>query len=256
MTFIRKITLSGLLLLFACPLFSFVLASEQDQHKTLSVVTLNWEPFFAETLADGGLVSDIVRASFAHSGFDINIKFIPWDRALDSSARAKADVLMGLWFSEERTRTYHFSKPFLANRIVFVKKADDNFEFDGIESLHGKTVGTIRKYVYLQAFLDDQQIKKVPVSTLSANLKKVAKGRIDLTLDDEIVIKDLINRELPGLKGKLTFTGNALEEKPLYIASSLQHPRSKEIIDAFNKGLAEIQANGTYENLLKKHGFQ
>ena len=256
MTFIRKFSLSSLLLLFTCQLFAAAVASEQNSAKTLSVVTLNWEPFYAESLPDGGLVSDIVRASFAHSGFDIRIKFIPWDRALDSSAKARADVLMGLWFAEERTSVYHFSDPFLANRVVFVKSAESDFEFEGIESLHGKSVGTIRKYVYLKEFLEDPQINKIPVSTLSANLKKVAKGRIDLTLDDEIVIKDLINRELPELRDKLSFTRNALEEKPLYIASSLQHPRGSEIIDAFNQGLKQIQANGTYENLLKKHGFR
>ncbi len=256
MTFIRKFTLSSLLLLIASQLFTPVFAAEQKQLETLSVVTLNWEPFYAESLPDGGLVSDIVRASFKHSGYDITIKFIPWDRALDSSAKAKADVLMGLWFAEERTKIYHFSEPFLANRLVFVKAAGDDFEFNGIESLHGKKVGTIRKYVYLKSFLDDPQIEKIPVSGLAANLKKVAKGRVDLTLDDEIVIKDLINRELPQLKDKLSFTRNALEEKPLYIASSLQHPHGKQIISAFNKGLAQIRADGTYENLLKKHGFQ
>ena len=256
MTFIRNITLSSLLLLFGSQLFTAVLASEPNQDNSLSVVTLNWEPFYAESLPDGGLVSDIVRASFAHSGFDITIKFVPWDRALDSSAKAKEDVLMGLWFAEERTQVYHFSEPFLANRVVFVKAAGDDFEFDGIDSLYGKKVGTIRKYVYLKEFLDNPRIEKIPVSGLTANLKKVAKGRVDLTLDDEIVIKDLINRELPELKDKLSFTRNALEEKPLYIASSRQHPRGEEIISAFNKGLAQIRADGTYDELLKKHGFQ
>lgn len=256
MKFIDKITLGSLLLLFASQLFTPVFATEQNPDKSLSAVTVNWEPFYAESLPDGGLVSDIVRASFAHSGFDVTIKFVPWDRALDSSAKSEEDVLMGLWYAEERAKVYHYSKPFLANRIVFVKPATDNFEFNGVDSLHGKTVGTIRKYAYSQEFLDDPQIKKVPVSTLAANLKKVAKGRIDLTLDDEIVIKDLLNRELPELRDKLSFTRSALEEKSLYIASSRKHPRGEEIISAFNAGLAQIRADGTYDELLKKHGFQ
>lgn len=255
MKLIPRSTLPVLLLLAVCQLLVTAPAQENNPDKQLSVVTLNWEPFYAESLPDGGLVSDIVRSSFAHSGYQVNIKFIPWDRALDTSAKAKDDVLMGLWFAEERTSIYHFSEPFLANRLVFVKAADDPFEFEGLDSLHGKRVGTVRKYVYLKEFLEDPEIRKFPVSSLTANLRKVAAGRVDLTLDDEIVIKDLINRQLPELKDKLSLTRNALEEKPLYIASSLKHPRGAEIIAAFNKGLQQIRANGEYETLLKKHGF-
>ncbi len=247
--------LRSLLLLTLCQLVPAVQAGDETADKMLSVVTLNWEPFYAESLPDGGLVSDIVRSSFAHSGYQVEIKFIPWDRALDTSAKAKEDVLMGLWFAQERTQTYHFSEPFLANRLVFVKAAGDPFEYEGLESLHGKRVGTIRKYVYLKEFLDDPEIGKYPVSNLAANLRKVAAGRVDLAVDDEIVIKDLINRELPELREKLSFTRNALEEKPLYIASSLQHPRGAEIIAAFNEGLKQIRSNGEYQALLKKHGF-
>ena len=87
-------------------------------------------------------------------------------------ARARTDVLMGLWYSDERDRIYHFSKPFLANRIVFVKAASDDYEFTDLDSLRGKQVGTIRKYVYQQEFVDHPEIKKVVPNPL---LRRVGK---------------------------------------------------------------------------------
>jgi len=40
----------------------------------------------------------------------------------------------------------------------------------------------------------------------------------------------------------------------MYIATSLTNPRSREFIDAFNRGLAEIKASGTYQKILDSYG--
>lgn len=52
------------------------------------------------------------------------------------------------------------------------------------------------------------------------------------------------------------FTQNALSINPLHVTSGVANARNGEIIAAFNKGLAEIKANGTFDNILRKYGIK
>jgi polar amino acid transport system substrate-binding protein len=234
------------LLLFSPPSFA---------QQKLSVVTLNWEPFYGESLPRQGVVTEIVRHAFAAQGVDTSYRFIPWERALESARVGQDDVLMGVWYSEQRNSIFNFSDPFLNNRVVFIKRTGDDFEYRGLESLGDRRIGVVRGYAYSDAFNDSRKIRKFSTSSLKANLQKLVANRIDLTLGDELVVKNELNLNLPELKDKLELTSNALEEKSLYIVVSLQHPRHQQIIEQFNLGLQAIKRNDSYQSILHKHGF-
>jgi polar amino acid transport system substrate-binding protein len=246
---------------FSCHLYQLAVAAllvfspQSFAQQKLSVVTLNWEPFYGESLPQQGVVSEIVRHAFAARGIDTSYRFIPWERALESARMGDDDVLMGVWYSEQRNSIFKYSDPFLKNRVVFIKRAGDDFEYRGLESLGDRRIGVVRGYAYADAFNESQSIRKFATSSLKANLKKLVAKRIDLTLGDELVIKSELNRNLPELKNKVEFTTRALEEKPLYVVASFQHPQHEQIIEQFNQGLREIKSNGTYRDILRKHGF-
>lgn len=224
--------------------------------KAITAVSLNWEPFYGEALPDQGIVSDIVRGAFNASGVQVAIRFVPWDRALMNTETLKDDVLMGLWYSAERADKYRFSEPFLTNRIVFIKRHDDPFEYTDLESLQGLRIGVVRNYAYSDAFNQSSALQKYEVSNLESNLQKLAANRIDITLEDEIVFKDCVNNKLPALKGHFAVMHTALVEKPLYIAVSKDHPQAAQLIKWFNQGLAKIRGSDAYQRLLQKHGFE
>lgn len=221
----------------------------------LNVVTVNWEPFFGPSLKDNGVVSEIVSSAFLQKNREIDISFIPWSRALKTVKMKNNDVIMGLWYSEERGKDLLFSQPFMSNRVVFIKRKGDDFEYTDRYSLKGKQIGVLMDYAYEDDFNQSTLFDRFQVRTLNINLKKLVAGRIELTLEDEIVAKDVLNKELPELKGKIAFTQNALVEKPLHIAVSRSHPQAKQIVADFNAGLEEIKKSGLYQQILKKHGF-
>ncbi len=95
-----------------------------------------------------------------------------------------------------------------------------------------------------------------PESTdLKQNLQKLQAGRIDLAVEDELVAKSIITEAGMNL-ADFAFTNQAISENPLHVTSGKANPRSEELVAAFNKGLAEIKANGTFDKLLADYGIK
>ncbi|MEY8198812.1 MAG: transporter substrate-binding domain-containing protein [Colwellia sp.] len=223
--------------------------------ENISGATLEWPPFTGEKLQNQGVMVDIVKQAFKTSGHDLVVSIVPWDRAMADTKSRQTDVMIGLWYSDKRAKDYLFSKPFLYNRIVFIKRSDDSFEFNGLEGLKGKKVGVVRNYSYNDAFKATTNFKKPETSNLQSNLKKLAAGRIDLTLEDEIVARYILNEELKQLNNKITLTANALDEKSVHIAISRNNPNAAALIAAFDKGIDVLKANGNYEKIINSHGL-
>ena len=43
----------------------------------------SWEPYYSETLPNGGVVTEIVRRAFEISGYQIEVTWLPWARAIN-----------------------------------------------------------------------------------------------------------------------------------------------------------------------------
>ena len=158
-----------------------------------------------------------------------------------------------IWKSREREEKYDFSDPFLINTIVIIKRAADQFEYTGLNSLSGKKIGLIRGYSYDEEFLAAANYQKVTVSYLIQSLFLLTSYRIDLAVEDLIVARMLLNRQEESLRNSITFVDNPLSQKPLHIAVSKSSPRGREILDIFNTGLREIRNNGTYDALIREY---
>lgn len=217
-----------------------------------------WPPFIDPTHPKGGIALEIVRAAFATQGYEVKMEDVPWARAEEGVKTGTYDILPDTWFTEKRTAYLLYSEPYAANEVKFIKAKADPFEFNGLESLTGKVVGTVRGYGYGDAFLNATNFKREDVPTLITNIKKLTHPdrRIDLSLEDEIVAKALIAKEDPGLLDKIAFTKNSLSKNDLYVTCGLQNPRHKEIISAFNKGLAAIKASGEFDKIFQSYGVK
>ena len=59
-----------------CYSVSFIEARE------ISMLTVDWEPYYASTLKNGGVYIEIVTTAFKRVGHSATITFLPWTRAL------------------------------------------------------------------------------------------------------------------------------------------------------------------------------
>lgn len=224
--------------------------------ETITAAADPYPPFVDATQPKQGITMQIVRAAYATQGYDIEMHFVPWARAINAVKDGEYDILPNAWWTQERAAFLLYSVPYLKTEIKFIKRKGDPFEYTGLESLNGKMVGIVRGYGYGDAFLNAGNFYRPEVGTIMQNIKKLLLGRIDLTLEDEIVVRAVLKQDAPELQQQIEFTQNPLSTQELHVTSGLKNPRHKAIIEAFNKGLATIKANGTYDKILSDNGLK
>lgn len=239
-------------------LFLLVVTTVLSMSVNAAVVTAAqdpWAPFVQKDNANPGVSVEIITEAFKSQGHTVDFKIMPWTRALNEVKTGKVDVLVATWYTNERTSYLKYSDPYLENSLKFIKRKGDGYEYNGFDSLSGKTVGIIRNYGYGDEFLAATNFKKPEANDLVANAKKLMAKRIDLTLEDELVAKSTLTGAGMNL-ADFEFTNNALSVNPLHVTSGLANPNNTQYIEAFNKGLAEIKANGKFDEILAKYGIK
>ena len=224
------------------------------QSKKIVAAADPYPPFVDPSNPKEGLSLEVAREAFKTQGYEVEFKLVPWARAEAGLGTGDYDILPDAWSTEARRKTQRFSVAYAQNDVKFIKKKGDPFEYKGLASLKGKSVGTVRDYNYGDAFQNDPGFKREAIDSLAANVDKLLLGRIDLTLEDEIVARSVLSRKDPKLLEKIEFTENPLSSNSLYITTGMSNPRGQEIMDAVNKGLAAIKKNGTYARILKSYG--
>ena len=214
-----------------------------------------WPPFVDPDAPSQGLAIEIIKAAFAEQGYTFTHKFMPWARAVNEVKTGKIDILPDTWYTEERSTYLKFSNAYASNKIKFIKKSKDPFEYNGINSLNGKKVGVILEFGYGDEFMNATTFEREGARDLVINVKKLLKDRVDLAIEDEIVAKSILNKKVPELLKQVEFTKNSLSSNDLFVACGLANPRHEEIINAFNKGLEAIKADGTLKQIFERYGI-
>jgi polar amino acid transport system substrate-binding protein len=224
------------------------------QAADLKVAALTgWPPFSGKDLPGKGFSNDVVKTALERMGHTVTVKMMPWARALKMTQAGKYEVLPSVWHSEERAKTLAFADPIAQNKIVFLKRKDDDFQYAGLDSLSGKTVGIVQGYDYSEKFLNDEGFSRQKANSLMTNVRKVLGGRIDLTLGDELVARYAINQEIPERADQIAYTDEGLSKKDLHVTFSRKLDNSDELVSAFNAELAEMREDGTYDEILARH---
>lgn len=226
------------------------------QAMTITAAGDPYPPYGDPKHPDGGLGMEIIRAAFKTQGHEVAMEYVPWARAESGVKNGTYDIVPFTWRTEARLKVLLFSTSFAVGNVRFIKRKGDPFEFNGLESLNGKLVGTVRGYGYGDAFNAASTFTRENGNDLMTNIKKLLRQRIDLTLEDEIVARSIIGAEDPQALEQIEFAKTPLSVNPLYVTAGLQNPKAQEIIGAFNKGLEIIKANGTYDRIFKKYGLE
>lgn len=236
--------------------FALLLGSTTLSAQTITAAGDPWPPFLDPDHPQQGVAAELVKAAFASQGHELKFTFVPWQRALDGVKEGEYDVLIGAWKTQEREGFLKFSEPYLFNDVKFIKKKGSDFEYSGMDSLTGKTIGTVRGYGYGDTFEKATNFKREEAANLMPSILKVIGGRIDLTLEDEVVAKSHISKENPEALEQIEFVANPLSSNGLYVAGGLKNPKHEEIIAAFNKGLEAIKADGSFDAILQRNGIK
>ncbi|MGD2073603.1 MAG: transporter substrate-binding domain-containing protein [Gammaproteobacteria bacterium] len=213
----------------------------------------NWPPYSDQGLPEQGLAVDLVTSALQRAGHRTLVRVDSLDRILEGGKIGVYDVFATPWYSEERDQYLAFSKPYLESRIRFIKRRNKEFEFNDFEDLQGMMIGVVKDYAYDDGFNESRDLIKISERNLIQNLLKLIQGRLDLTLDDELVLQYEINRYLPNSRKELEMLPKPLAVRGVHIGVSRENPAHAKIVADFNKAIAEMKKDGSYDRIVAKH---
>lgn len=237
-------------------LSAFFLLLSSPAVLALSIVAKEEPPYFGNKLPEQGLSAEIITTVLDRAGYKSSLAFETWPRAYEGALIGVYDAVGSIWLTEERAKDFAFSEPYLFHEIKFIKKkSSKGIKFGSLEDLDGLVIGTIKGYAYGDPFLQSRTFIRLPQNHLLQNLHMLTQDKIDLTLGDVRKIQFEANKYMKGSIKDLTFLPKPLIRRGTHIAVSKINPEHKEIISRFNKALAEMKEDGSYDQIIKKHGY-
>ncbi|MFZ5571138.1 MAG: substrate-binding periplasmic protein [Thermodesulfobacteriota bacterium] len=245
----RSVMVLAVGILMAIP----VLPAAAEQTVTLG--TLDWEPYIGQKLENQGWVAEVVREAFKRSGYAVQFQFKPWARVTFEAQKGETDGYFPEYFSEDLKKDFVLSAPFAGGPLGFFKRRGEAVTYTRLEDLKPYKIGVVRGYVNTAEFDGAAYLKKEEAKDDVTNIKKLLAKRLDLIVADKYVGLYLLKQEMPDKADSMEFIEPALEQKDLYVCITKKNPDHEKLIQAFNDGLAKIKADGTLDGIMKRHGF-
>ena len=249
--------------------------------RKLIIGVSEWAPYMGYNLPGHGLVVETLKIAMERAGIGVEVKAIPWSRLLKEVYDGKIDLIPGLWYKKDRAKNIAYGAALAENRLVLISHKDfdrrktsevagnvalsdsgsqDNqagrrHRINSLDDLVNLYVGIAQDYAYPKAFSEAQYFKRDVSKNLEVILKKIEDRRVDAALADELVARHTANLLFPGRS--IFYYGNeAIDVKNLYIGISRKTKGYKEILQLIDKHLAVMKVDGTYHDLLIKHGLK
>lgn len=236
-----------------CALFGFAALVQADELIQLTAGADPWPPYIDSDLPKGGVSVQLADAALRTQGYTVSNRILPWARAIEEAKQARVDLILDAWWSQERSKFFLFSRPYLNGPLKFIKNKGGPFEYQGLGSLDNKIIALVRNYAYGDEFLSSKNFTHYLVHDFMQGIQMLVRKRVDLTIENELVARTRISQSQPELLEQLEFVEPAISDNLVYLIASYKHPHHQEIIGAFNKGLAVIVENGTYQRILKEN---
>lgn len=217
--------------------------------ETVQFVTTNYPPYYGKDLPHGGVVTQITVEAFRRSGYTLKVEWLPWARAVDVAKEGRADGIMGIWYAKEREEFFVYSLPLLNTQLGFYRRADSWISFKNLQDLKPYRVGVVLASTRPKGF-DDAGLMVDEAVDAEANLRKLDARRIDLALIEKAAAEYLINNKLIQFKDWLVWLDPPVALMPMYVVFSRKTHDYEKKRNALNKGLKEMEMDGTLARLL------
>lgn len=235
---------------------AFGLINSKSWSQEIRMVTAEWEPFYSSTYDSGGVVTEIASAAFERAGHTTSIAWHPWLRAMKLVTTGEADVVMGAYYSDERAKAFHFSESFFNIDIGFVALKDVGItEYKNLKALSPYLIGTMKGWAYTEEFDAADYLNKEYVMNQIVVTRMLFARRVDMVAMSIPVFQHEANLLRYHNLSEIVVLSPLLDSKGLHLMFSLRDPNHLKLAEDFNRGLAEIRADGTFGRILAKHRF-
>jgi len=198
-----------------------------------------------------GIDMDILDAIAKDQGFKYEMQVLGWDASIAACQAGQADgMIAGASITDERKESgWIFSDGYYdANQSMAVEA---NSSISGFDDLKGKSVAVktgSMSATYAESLVSQYGFTITYFEDSPTMYQAVVGGQVAAVFDDTPIMA--ANIKDTGISMKLVDgTGN----DPAAYGFAIFNPDNQELVDMFNKGLANIKANGTYDEIIKKY---
>jgi phospholipid transport system substrate-binding protein len=238
-----------------------LLAAEyKSENPILKMAGHSWEPYISNQLPANGLAVNIVTEVFARTGYQVEMGFMPWQRVVEGMTTGGVDISVASWYNETRARETQFTDPYLNNNLVIVKRKSDKLnystpaEFKSYVNKRGYRLGVLKDYAYGDYFSEIRPLVSLNIYKYCKQLiRKVANKSTDLALLDNWTVQNSLDNS-KNIADHLEVMPTLIE-RSLHVTISRERTDHKAIAEAFNKSLAEMKQDGSYQEILKKYNY-
>ena len=227
----------------------------QNHDQPLIFATDHYPPYHSDDIEGGGYIHQAVIEAFKRSGRNIQVQSMPFARALVYTREGEVTGIFTLWYRKERDKYALYSDPLPANDVVFFKRKERLISYTDVQSLKPYTIGTVIAYAYPPAFAGADYLHKEAAKDNSVNMQRLISGRVDLAVMDMKQGIDIIRTQFAKHCDEIDWIEPPLERNHLYLAVSRRAPEFRQIIADFNRGMAEIKADGTFQKIMDRFGI-
>lgn len=254
-----------LFIFFLFILLPLIIFAESEE-KVVKIVTLgDYAPFcsggkkYAEyfvspgtTISDfNGYCWDVVKESYHEMGYSIKLTVVPWTRVIFLLEENRADIVFPIGRNSERLDLMFFSEePVNPVSYVAYSKKDKNYEWKGLDSLKGHTVGVKKGFNYGNKWLETQKMVKVyEVNTILQGFTMLQGGRFDFYLGYEYNWDYVIDHNR--LSDKFVKYPPFFNDYE-YLAALKSSKKGRELLKIFDEGKKRLIKKGKIKELQDK----
>lgn len=232
----------------------FAACGNSSEDKVYTIVSDNafapFESYDAETKTYVGIDMDIFAAIAEDQGIEYVMYNVGFDPALGQVQAGQADgVIAGMTIRPDRAEVFDFSDGYFEDGQIMTVAA--NSDIDSLEDLNGKVVATKAGTMgleFAEANKETYGFTTMMFEGSAEMYQAVMQGTCVACFEDYTVAGEAIKAGMD-----LKLVGEVINPAPYGFA--VKKGENAELLEMFNKGLANIKANGKYDEIMAKYGM-
>lgn len=219
--------------------------------QTFTIMTEEYPPYnYMENGRIKGIATEIVREILKVIKHPDNIKIFSWSRGYNLILKNDNYILFSTTRSPIREDLFKWVGPLVPNKTVFFARKGSGISINKLnDAAKVKSIGTY-KDDFGELLLKKEGFTNIDsVVDNKLNIKKLATGRVDLWIINEVIGNHLASKA--GLSDKIEPVYEVTSEQ-MFIAFSRN--TSDSVIEKWQKVLDAIKADGTYNKIFDKYG--
>lgn len=210
---------------------------------TVKLANGEWAPYQSKSLKNGGFMTQLVKEAFEAEGYQVEFTYMPWKRGFEEAKLGNYDGSLIWSKNPDREQFFIYSDPVITLSTGLFQQKSNPVSWSTKDDLKKYKIGGVTGYAYgIEDMEKAGQLEIQRIASAENNYKKLSAGRLDIVLEDMDVGMETITSLK--LTDKIEPNEKSLSARDYFVIISKQSPRSKELVDAFNRGLAKLKSEG------------